>query len=142
MGDVAVGSRHRVIDVDAHFLEPYDWWPSAAPDLVGELPPPEPYAVADQASAAVRELGASAVSGPRGLEEAYADLHLDLVEKMLAVYPQHFDPDARDPSYDGAARAAQLDGWGIDVQWINPTFGAFMNRIAISTGRSDLIPRL
>ncbi len=133
----------RVIDVDAHFLEPLDWLVEVRPDLAAELPRPPRFmqmlSMAQQGLAASLPEDFPVPEDPLDLMPGEFRAHC---AKTDALQPDHYDPESHDPRYRGDARIALCDEVGIDVQWLSPTFDFGVIVQAMMTGRGDLVPRL
>jgi predicted TIM-barrel fold metal-dependent hydrolase len=126
----------RVIDVDSHFHEPHDWLMHVDPELASELGPP--IAFLDTFRATTLPLGPNKDDDPLDRVPPGFLTHLDMT---AALQPDNQEQPSDDPFYDADARLRFCDEHGIDVQFLNPTFGMSGVVAAEKLGRSDLVPR-
>ncbi len=133
----------RLIDVDSHFLEPPDWLATIDPMLAAEIPPGDPIerivqgVVGDLLDVVPRSqrpenlIDLLAPSGRRALNALLAD-NAEVREAKLA------GPLG---SYDADERIAFCDQHGIEIQFLNSTFGIGPYAAAMKIGRPDLAQR-
>lgn len=133
----------RLIDVDSHFLEPPDWLATIDPKLAAEIPPSDPIerivqgVVGDLLDVVPRSqrpenmIDLLAPSGRRALNALLAD-NAEVREAKLAGPPG---------SYDADERIAFCDQHGIEIQFLNSTFGTGPYVAALKSGRPDLAKR-
>jgi predicted TIM-barrel fold metal-dependent hydrolase len=132
----------RIIDIDSHFYEPMDWLTVRRPDLAAELPPPGRFM--DQIRT-MHSLGVRALP-----ESDRPDDPLDLMtkefrkhtEKMDLLQPETLDLSSEDPYYMASGRLRMLDEIGVDIQFLNPTFGMDVFFSSLAAGKKELIPQL
>jgi predicted TIM-barrel fold metal-dependent hydrolase len=134
----------RVIDVDAHFCEPCDWMEQSDPELVKLIGPMPRFVdlgsmlVPDPAFAVIPE-ELQPKTG-RDLMPPGMQRHMELSADLFA---ERSDPegDERADFYDADARLRLMDAHGIDIQFLNATYGYAGPAAAAMAGRLDLMPR-
>jgi uncharacterized protein len=135
----------RVIDVDAHVHEPVDWLAQTNPKLAETLGPPLRFIdVAD---------GIFGISN-RSIEKLPVQQQPDnRWDTLLPGFARHLEltderqPDTQEqlsdnPFCNAAARVAECDEQGIDIQFLNPSFLASSFAQATRAGRPDLVPQI
>ena len=117
-----------VIDVDAHFFEPFDWYETRFPELAKEIPPLDPLTVLVTTgfgdvlgSLPPKALPADPIDRlPLAIRETYRNATAEQREGLvrLALAQVQNVPGAWKP----AERLAWMDAQGIDRQLVLPTF--------------------
>lgn len=131
----------RIIDADAHFQEPADWFEEANPKLAAKLPAMS--AAEKLIDIAVGDLFASVPPAmrpdpmrliPAAIRQAYEDFIAGGAPPQAAIDAGAYLPAANQPE----ARLAWMDERGIDVQVVLPTLGYHPYRAAVRAGQMDL----
>lgn len=144
----------RVIDIDAHYLEPPDWLEQVDPKLAAEIPPHDAiervvrFVVGDLLDTVPRDQLPEDLSrllapaGQRALAQSLTRIEdEDGAAATDASAGGAADAASAPMSYDAEARLAYNDAEGIDVQILNPTFASNAYAAARRAGRPDLARR-
>ena len=142
----------RIIDVDSHFMEPFDWFEESFPEIHAKCPP---VPLVDMVLEAL--MGDLVTSLPAGVDLSARDLlpkalvdtldrFVDLGERSKAGSQEATEElaalqEAQSISpaqYEGKARLARADERGIELQVMLPTLGFFPYRAAMKQGMREV----